>query len=114
MPCLTSLFQFLEVDTSFVPDLSVQYNVSGKIKNKWIDKFIGQQSFIRIGLEKISPTLIAQARGSILLQQIVTKLRKKNLERAPIDPTTKARLTKEIYQQEIIGFQQLVGHDLSH
>jgi hypothetical protein len=111
---MQELFDFLGVDNDFVPDLSVQYNVSGKIKNKWIDKIIGQQSLLRIGIEKVSPKLVNQARESILLQQIVTGLRKKNLERAPINPTTRTRLIQEIYKDEILQFQQLVNRDLSH
>lgn len=110
---MQELFEFLGVDHSFVPDMSVQYNVSGKIKNKYVDLIIGQQSLIRRGLEKISPTLIQNVRESRAMQKIVTNLRKKNLERVPLSNALRKRLIEEIYKEEILSFGNLIQRDLN-
>ena len=75
---------------------------------------IGQQSFIRKGIERISPTLIQGARNSSFMQKIVTSLRTRNLERAPLLPAVRQRLIDEIYGKEIEQFGQLIQRDLSH
>lgn len=111
---MQELFEFIGVDASFVPDMSVQYNVSGKIKNRYVDLLIGQQSLIRKGVEKISPTLIQKVRESHIMQKIVTNLRKKNLERVPLSNATRKRLIEEIYREEIEAFGKLIQRDLSH
>jgi len=111
---MQELFEFLEVDASFVPDMSVRYNVSGKIKNQWVDKLIGQKSIIRKSIEKLSPSLIGRMRESHFWQQIVTSLRQKNLERKPLDTAIRQRLIDEVYKHEIIQFGELINRDLSH
>ena len=111
---MQELFEFVGVDNNFEPDMSVQYNVSGKIKNKYVDLLVGQQSLIRRGLEKISPTLIQNVRESRTMQKIVTNLRKKNLERVPLSNEVRKRLIEEIYKDEIVSFGNLIQRDLSH
>lgn len=111
---MQELFDFIGVDKAFIPDMSVQYNVSGKIKNKYVDLFIGQQSFLRKGVEKISPALIQRVRESHGMQKIVTNLRKKNLERVPLSNAVRKRLIEEIYKEEIVSFGNLIQRDLSH
>jgi hypothetical protein len=111
---MQELFDFIGVDDAFVPDMSVQYNVSGKIKNKYVDMLVGQQSLIRRGLEKISPKLIQNVRESHRMQKIVTTLRKKNLERVPLSNEVRKRLIEEIYKDEIVSFGNLIQRDLSH
>lgn len=111
---MQELFDFIQVDNTFVPDMSVQYNISGKIKNKYVDALIGQQSFVRKWVEKISPTIVEQARASHLLQKVVTSLRAQNLEKAPLDNSIRNRLIHDIYKEEIENFSKLINRDLSH
>ncbi|MCH2045471.1 MAG: sulfotransferase [Saprospiraceae bacterium] len=114
MAFMREIFEFLEVDPDIDLDMSVQYNVSGKIKNRFVDKLIGQQSVIRRGIEKIAPAIVANARDSKWMQRMVTALRKKNMERAPLAAQTKQDLINRIYKQEILSFQQLINKDLTH
>jgi len=111
---LQDIFNFLDVDDSFVPDMSVRYNVSGRVKNKYVDLVIGQQSLVRRSLEWLSPALIRGARDNSLLQKIVTTLRKHNLERVPLLPAVRKRLIEEVYKDEILKFSMLIQRDLGH
>jgi len=111
---MQEIFQFLAIDEDFEPNMGVQFNVSGKIKNKYMDWLIGQQSIIRKGVERISPNMVEKARSSMFLQKIVTELRKKNLERVPLNPVIRQRLIDEIYSKEIKQFGELIQRDLSH
>jgi hypothetical protein len=114
MSFMAELFDYLDVDSSFLPDMSIRYNVSGKVKNKYVNMLIGQQSFIRRGVEALSPFVVQKARDSAFMQKIVTKLRAKNLEKQPLLPDVRKRLIDEIYGKEIELFSKLIQRDLSH
>ncbi|MEA3317752.1 MAG: sulfotransferase [Bacteroidota bacterium] len=110
---IKELYQFLDIDDSFIPQTDIRYNESGFVKNKFKDKFIGQQSFIRKGVEKIFPNFINKLRNSTSMQKIVTKMRSKNLEKPKLSPEIRKRLINEIYKEDILKFQKLINRDLS-
>lgn len=110
---IRGLYEFLEIDPDFKPVTDVEYNVSGIIKNKWKDKLIGGNSIIRKSIEAISPNLVNKMRGNLKMQRLVTRLRKKNLARPKLDPEIRTRLINEIYRDEILRLQDLIGRDLT-
>jgi len=111
---LQDLYRFLEIDEGFQPDLSLRLNQSGFVKNKVFNKLFGQQSVIKRILEKRLSTVYQKAKNSTLLQKKLSDLRAKNLHRPAIDPILAQRITLEIYQEDIIGLQSLIGKDLTH
>ena len=111
---MKELFVFLNIDAAFEPDMSIRYNVSGKVKNKYVNALIGQQSIIRRAVESVAPLAVQKARDSSFMQKIVTSLRSKNLEKAPLKAAVRKRLIDEIYRPEIEQFSQLINRDLSH
>lgn len=111
---MQELFEFLGIDNTFEPDMSIRYNVSGKVKNKYINMLIGQQSIIRRSVESIAPSIVEKARDNKFLQKFVTNMRAKNLEKEPLKPEVKQRLIDEIYGEEIMNFSKLINRDLTH
>lgn len=111
---MKELFVFLEIDENFEPDMSIRYNVSGKVKNKYVNYLIGQQSVIRRAIESVAPAVVQKARDSAFMQRIVTNMRSKNLEKAPLQQSVRKRLIEEIYADEIRQFSKLINRDLSH
>lgn len=111
---MQDIFKYLNVDDSFVPDLSIRYNVSGKIKNKWLDTIIGQESIIRRSIGWFSPKIVQMARDNHFLQKTIINMRIKNLEKPMLSKDVRKRLIDEIYHDEIQSFSQLIGRNLDH
>ncbi|MCH2046557.1 MAG: sulfotransferase domain-containing protein, partial [Saprospiraceae bacterium] len=111
---IREIFDFLEVDNSFEPNLDIRYNPSGRIKNQFINKFIGQKSILKQWLERFSPLLLQKLKRSFKTQNLLNKLRSKNLERPPLDNSIRIELLQKVYYQDIQAFQQLIQKDLSH
>jgi uncharacterized membrane-anchored protein YjiN (DUF445 family) len=101
------------VDGWFEPDMSVSYNVSGRIQNKTVDKFIGQNSIVKKAIKTVSPKLAESVTQNQNLKKWVNKLRKKNLEKAPLSKELKAKMFDSIYREEIEKLQDLLERDLS-
>jgi hypothetical protein len=104
---LREMFDFLEVDPSFKPDVSVRYNVSGSPKNE-----------ILFNLTKKRPLTTAVKRwlpGWVRdpIAGRFEKLRGGQLTKPPIDPSLRGLLIEE-YRQDLLRLQDLIGRDLSH
>ncbi len=112
---LREIFTFLEVDPAFTPDNThVVFNQSGHIKNKAVHRLIGANGMIINTLKKISPAVIRQAKKIDFIQHGLIKMRSRNLERPPLSPEMKERLTREIYQEDIQKLEKLIQKDLKH
>ncbi len=108
-----SMFDFLGVDSSFSPDMSVQFNQSGIIKNKFMDSLVGQKSIFKRVIERVSPNLYESFKKNNTLQKLVQGARKKNLDRPLIEKDIKHQLTHQVYKDDILKLQDLIGRDLS-
>lgn len=100
---MRSLYQFLDVDDGFVPDLSRRHNVSGVIRNP----------ILRVAWAR-SGKLRAQARPFFeaglrhrLYEWII-----RDLDRQTLDADLRAELT-ELYRPDIERLQELIQRDLS-
>lgn len=111
---IQDMYSFIGVSSWHVPDLSVEYNVSGKIQNKAFDSLIGQNSILKTAVGKISPRLMVSIRQNHQLKKWVNVLRKKNLRKDPLNQQTRKAMIERIYGKEIIKLQDLLHRDLSH
>lgn len=101
---LKDIFQFLGVDQTFVPDLSVRYNVSGTPKNKFLHTLM-------IGLKPVKPALkmlLPPRLGS----KLITQYSQYNLIKPQISPEVRKQLN-ETYREDILKLQDLIHRDLS-
>jgi uncharacterized membrane-anchored protein YjiN (DUF445 family) len=112
---LKDIYRFLEVDDSFQADLSVRYNQSGIVKNKFLDWIYGTQGVAQKTIKALLPTAsIEKLRSNIQVQRIVNTLKSKNLERPKIDPEVRRILTQEVYLNDIQKLEKLTNKNLQH
>ena len=105
---LQDTFRFLGVDDSFVPDVSLQRNVSGYPKNKTLDKFLSRPSSVKDALKVHLP-----ARLRWRLSKAFDDLKTRNLVQPPaVQPEVRRQLV-EVYREDILHVQELIQRDLS-
>ncbi len=101
-------FRFLEVDDSFVPDVSLRRNVSGYPKYKTLDRLLRRQSRVKHALKLYLP-----ARLRWRLSRAFDDLKSRNLVGPPsIQPEVRRQLI-EVYREDVLHLQELLHRDLS-
>ena len=112
---LRDIYKFLGVDEEFKGDVSVRYNQSGIIKNKFLNKIYGQKGLLSTLAKAILPKSGMQKIKSInAVQRTINTLRGKNLVKPKMDPEVRRWLSQEVYGEDIKNLQTLIGKDLSH
>jgi hypothetical protein len=112
---MQDIYGFLGVDATFSPDVTVRYNESGFVKNKFLNKIYGQGGFISRSIRAILPTtLVQKLRGNLALKKKMFALRSKNLDRPGMDPAIRKTLTFDVYQEDIKNLEKLIGRDLGN
>ena len=102
------MYGFLGVDTSFTPDVSIKYNVSGIPKNKFIHKFLKKPNILKSIVKPVVKTLIPYKER----RKVIEKIKMKNLQKPQIKPETREYL-KNLYREDILKLQDLIKRDLS-
>jgi len=101
---LQNAFRFLEVDSKFIPDVSVRYNLSGIPKSKTLHSFLMRPNPIKAPIKALVP--------AGLRKRIVADLRNRNLREPPqLSPDMRRQLT-EVYREDILKLQDLIQRDL--
>lgn len=102
---LRDVFGFLGVDEDFLPDMSFRHNPSGVPRNKTLNAFLMRSNPIK--------TLIKPLVPSGIRERAVSNVRTRNLRRPPrLCPDVRRRLI-EVYREDTLKLQGLVGRDLS-
>ncbi|MDJ1178844.1 sulfotransferase [Roseofilum sp. BLCC_M91] len=103
---LKEIFQFLEVDDTFTPNLKLRYNKSEVPKNKLFHNFISNKNVVKRIIRPLIPAKIRQP--------MAAKAYRKNLGRLkPLSPELRQELIP-IFREDILKLQDLIGRDLSH
>jgi Sulfotransferase family len=106
---LQDLFQFLGVDSSYVPNTQLKYNTSGVAKNRALDVLLSRRNPLKPLLKKVLPVPLLQQ-----LSGLQNRLQNKNLAEAPTLPADLRRsLIQRYFQQDILNLQSLIQQDLS-
>ncbi len=112
---MKDIYRFLGVDSGFVPDMSVRYNESGFVRNKFLNRIIGQGGLLSRSLRALLPnSLIQKLRGDNILKKKMFELRAKNLHKPGMDPVLHKTLTFDVYGDDIRQLEKLIGKDLGH
>jgi hypothetical protein len=101
-------FRFLEVDDSFVPDVSLRRNVSGQPKYKTLDGLLRRQSRIKHAAKIYLP-----ARMRWRLSKAFDDLKTRNLAEPPPVQSKVRRQLIGVYREDILQVQELIHRDLS-
>lgn len=103
---LKKMFGFLQVNETFIPEMSRKYNVSGIPKSKSIHRILSQPSVLKTGVKKIIPESTRK-----LIRAYITD---KNITPQKIEITESTlKYLKQNYKEDILKTQNLINMDLS-
>lgn len=106
MSIVQNTFQFLGVDDTFAPDVSIKHNVSGIPKNKGLHTFLRKEHDpIKFILKPLIP--------KELRRRIMLSLHNRNLDKPPLLAPELRRQLIEVYREDILKLQNLIQRDLS-
>ena len=100
---IVDIFRFLEVDDTFVPEMSARYNVSGLPKSRTVHTLLTNLPWFA-GLAK--SLLPRRARRRMM------EVRNRNLAKPEI-PEDARRYLYEIYRDDVVNLQELIRRDLT-
>lgn len=103
---LQNLFGYLGVDSTFVPDISFRYNVSGLPKSQLLHAFLMQPSLLKSGVKLLVPGYI---REKMRLKIIAKNINPTKINIADSD----RKFLRDLYREDILNTQSLIGKDLS-
>lgn len=107
---IKDIFRFLEVDTSFVPDINTKHNVGGIPKNKFVFKiFFVKSRKYRKSIKKILKIFFPEEK----VLKFLERLKSKSLEKQQMKPETREYL-KNLFREDILKLQTIINRDLSH
>ena len=102
---LQDIFQFLDVDDTFVPDTSQKHNATYTHRNKVLHKLLKEQNPIK--------SILKPLLSSPLRQGIKTNIRNLNTGKRPqLQPKIRKQFIEE-YREDILKLQELIQRDLS-
>ena len=100
---LRDTFRFLEVDPDFVPELSVQPNVSGIPRNRVLHEVLTGSGRTKAVLKQHLPAGVLR---------LANGLKNRNLTKPQLSPELRLRMT-EMYREDILSLEGLIDRDLS-
>ena len=106
---MRDMFEFLEVDPSFIPDVSAKHNVTDIPRSKKLQNFLLNYDH---PLKKISRPLLLNAIGKEKTEKLFNYFKNKNSRKDSMEPDTKKYLIG-IYRHDILLLQDLINRDLS-
>lgn len=101
---IQDIFSFLDIDNTFVPDISRKHNKSLLPRNKAWHQFLTKPNAVKSLLKPFLPVELRQ-----YLQKTATA---KNLFKPQLTPGIRQKLVKQ-YREDILQLQDLIDRDLS-
>ncbi len=100
---VVDLYDFLGVDTNFVPDTSTRHNPAGVPKLRLLNRLF------------FSPTLIRIAQSVLpeSLQRVAKRVQQQNLKAPPKIPAELRAKLLDLYREDILKLEALLDRDLS-
>ncbi len=98
---IREIFSFLDVDDTFVPDVSLKYNVSGVPRNS-------VATWLLRAVHPLRPYLV-----SLLPARVVSGVGQTMLKTARLEPETRAELNAH-FRDDVLRLQDLISRDLTH
>lgn len=103
---IQDIYNFLDVDSTFVPDLSIRMNVSGQPRIRALHDLLTKPNVVASMLRSNLPPLFRRKLASQALQW--------NLARQPASMSKDVKCyLRELYREDILKLQTLIQQDLS-
>jgi len=106
---IQSIFDFLEVDTQFTPDMTQRVNVSGTPKSKIVDFLINTFFTKKNPIRYVARRVLSEKSRWLF----TTNVRNRNLVQQRIPPEIRWDLTQQ-FREDILRLEELINRDLSH
>jgi hypothetical protein len=100
---VVDLFDFLGVDTNFVPDTSTRHNPAGVPKNRLLNRLFFDPALIRTA-KLVLPESV---------QRIAKRVQQQNLKTPPKPPADLRAKLLDLYREDILKLEALLDRDLS-
>ena len=104
---LQNIFYFLEVEHSFIPDITQKFNVSGMPKNLALNRLMSKPNILKSGFNFLVPKVVRNS-----FKQKVKSWNFNDFQKPSLSSEIKNKLTIE-YQKDILKLQDLIQKDLS-
>lgn len=103
---LADLFEFIQVDPGFAPNLNRRYNVAKIPRYPLLSKLLLYPNPLR--------NLLSRSLPGGLRSQLSAQVQKTQWKKPPALETSLRRQLTDLYRQDILELQSLIGRDLSH
>ena len=112
MQTMSELYEFVGANSEFEPDMTIQYNKSGFIKNRYLDKLYGKDGFVNKLFKKANPNIYYKLKSNPLVYKTLLKLRGANMESPPLTLDLKRKITEEFYYEDIKSLEVMLNRSL--
>jgi hypothetical protein len=99
-----SIFDFLGVDSTFIPSVAKRHNPTSFSKNQTLNTLLNRPNVFKDTLKHLLPS---ELRGAI-----TGPLKKRNLGKPKLSPKIRKQLVEE-YREDILQLQDLIDRDLT-
>ena len=106
---IQELFQFIEVDAQFIPNMKARAREGGLPKNQVVNSFLNQPNLLRSTITRVVKLFVPVK----LRQNFKSYLNQKNLSKTELHPSLRQELI-ELYHDDICQLQNIIKKDLSH
>lgn len=103
-----TIFSFLGVDSSFVPEMG-KFNTSGIPRSRKLHRFLSQPPKV---IKNYLKPAVTKALPEGTIRQFVQKTKQANLQKPTLDPTVHQSLL-QFYEQDLNRLEKLIQKDLS-
>lgn len=100
---LPRIFEFLQVDSGFVPDTRTTYARTGIPRRLWLHNALRRETILKRTLKNALPTGMVDR---------FRRMRRENLVRPPLDARLRSHLL-ERYRPDIFRLEEMIGEDLT-
>lgn len=105
---MRSIFEYLEIDSTFISDTALQPNVSGFPKSPKFHQFMYRLFMQDNLIKRISRVILPKE----LRQKVMVDMRLMNLEKRSMPEDIREEL-KTLFHEDIMRLEKLIGRDLS-
>ncbi len=107
---IQDLYRFLEVDATFIPDMTTDYMISGVPKSKLIKSMFSRKPPFQRVVSFLGRKIFTEDGWTSLRERLKSKLLAKT---KIMKPETRSKL-ENLYRDDISKLQILIAHDLTH
>ena len=108
---MQDLYKFIGVDNSFCPDMSEKVQTAQVPKSRLVNRLLRKHNPVRSFVAKNLKLFLPEAQRQKLRSQLI-KLNSDGKEKAKLNQEER-KMLRDLYQEEIVSLQELIGRDLS-